>query len=173
MSLVNKFREAVSGLKEKITGKKHENGNAGRVPDALFERCITFIIMGLGIMVMAIVLMAITRRVSVALAGASLLCCIGLIAYGVMELRKFEAGNYRQIDGTVLSSTVKGYRRQLKEIVFEEKVGYKKYGFTTSSKKQYSLLAGDSIHIYLPTDVPTAMKDGVNEITSYYAYERY
>ena len=145
-----------------------------RIPQPLRERAIVFALSGTTFIILSGICVS-TLNSSKWLFVSGLLIGGLLIAYSIYQFVLFYRKGYAIIRGTVIDATVRGWRRQNWEVVFQagKEQDFATFAFDVARKGRYRLLPGDKVKVYLPINYDTREKNGVNVILTFYAYERY
>ena len=124
----------------------------------------------------ATLLLTIVGCLAVEMPSSFLLFGLGLFAivflFATNMLYTFAMKKYTVFDGVVIDSYGKGMLKWRKlEIVFAADDN-ETYSFSTKNFR-FRLLAGDRVSVYCPEDTMIDDVNGVNVITSYYAFARH
>lgn len=125
----------------------------------------------IAIIITILMLIVVQFNMTYLLSGIGVAAICGFLA--VRNTKKFMSGDYHAVNGTCIDSYLTGKLKwKMREILIATEDN-DTYSFSVSAQRNYRILAGDKVTVYIPTGTQFYEKDGVNVIPAFYGYERH
>lgn len=122
------------------------------------------------VVITILMLIVVGFKLNLFFVGVAIAAFCGVFA--VQKTKKFLKGDYQTISGTCIDSYLTGKLKwKMREILIAT-ADNDTYSFSVSAQRNYRILAGDKVTVYIPSGTQYYVKDGVNVIPAFYGYER-